>query len=91
MERLNLNGIILNTIEDYSDQLAGNGVNLLYWPDRQKKTSMFRQTEKERMMQVGSTLLGNALKFTESGTVTITTQRNSDNIVVTVQNTSTGI
>jgi signal transduction histidine kinase len=47
MERLNLNGIILNTIEDYSDQLAGNGVNLLYWPDRQKKTSMFRQTEKE--------------------------------------------
>jgi signal transduction histidine kinase len=92
MERLNLNGIILNTIEDYSDQLAGNGGNLLYWPDRQKKTSMFRQTEKERMMQVGSTLLGNALKFTESGTVTITTQRNSDNIVVvTVQNTSTGI
>lgn len=44
---------------------------------------MFGQTEKERMMQVGSTLLGNALKFTESGTVTITTQRNSDNIVVT--------
>jgi signal transduction histidine kinase len=82
--------MILNTIKDYSDQLAGNGVNLLYWPDRQK-TSTFRQTEKERMMQVGSTLLGNALKFTESGTVTITTQRNSDNIVVTVQNTSTGI
>jgi two-component system sensor histidine kinase EvgS len=53
---------------------------------------MFRQTEKERMMQLGSTLLGNALKFTESGTVTITTQRNSDNIVVvTVQDTSTGI
>jgi signal transduction histidine kinase len=91
MERLNLNGIILTTIEDYSDQLAGNDVNLLYWPDRQK-TSMFRQTEKERMMQLGSTLLGNALKFTESGTVTITTQRNSENIVVvTVQNTSTGI
>ena len=45
------------------------------------------------MMQlIMSTLLGNALKFTESGTVTITTQRNSDNIVVvTVQNTSTGI
>jgi hypothetical protein len=46
MERFNLNGIILNTIEDYGDQLAGNGVNLLYWPDRQK-TSTFRQTEKE--------------------------------------------
>jgi hypothetical protein len=30
MERLNLNGIILYTIEDYSDQLAGNGVNLFY-------------------------------------------------------------
>jgi K+-sensing histidine kinase KdpD len=48
MERLNLNGIILNTIEDYSDQLAGNGGNLLYRPtDRQTDTSMFRQTEKE--------------------------------------------
>ena len=43
------------------------------------------------MMQVGSTLLGNALKFTESSTVTITMQRNSDNVVVAVQDTSTGI
>jgi signal transduction histidine kinase len=43
------------------------------------------------MMHVGSTLLDNALKFTESSTVTITTQRNSDNIVVAVQDTSTGI
>jgi signal transduction histidine kinase len=44
------------------------------------------------MMQVMSTLLGNALKFTESGTVTIMTQRNSDNVVVVaVQDTSTGI
>jgi signal transduction histidine kinase len=44
------------------------------------------------MMQlIMSTLLGNALKFTESSTVTITTQRNSDNIVVAVQDTSTGI
>jgi K+-sensing histidine kinase KdpD len=41
------------------------------------------------MMQVMSTLLGNALKFTESSTVTITTQRNSDNIVaVAVQDIS---
>jgi hypothetical protein len=46
MEWLNLNSIILTTIEDYSDQLAGNDVKLLYWPDRQK-TSIFRQTEKE--------------------------------------------
>jgi|Tabmets5t2r1_1033131.scaffolds.fasta_scaffold299813_2 K+-sensing histidine kinase KdpD len=43
------------------------------------------------MMQLGSTLLGNALKFAESDTVTITTQRNSDNIVVAMQNMSTGI
>jgi signal transduction histidine kinase len=44
------------------------------------------------MMQlIMSTLLGNALKFTESGTVTITTQRNSDNVVVAVQDTSTSI
>jgi signal transduction histidine kinase len=43
------------------------------------------------MMQLMSTLLGNALKFTESGTVTITMQRNSDNIVVAVQDTSTSI
>jgi signal transduction histidine kinase len=83
--------IILNTVEDYSDELAGNGVNSLYWPDRQTEEDIYVQADRERMMQVGSTLLGSALKFTESGTVTITTQRNSDNIVVTVQNTSTGI
>jgi signal transduction histidine kinase len=63
----------------------------IYCTGQQTEEDIYVQADRERMMQVGSTLLGNALKFTESGTVTITTQRNSDNIVVAVQDTSTGI
>jgi K+-sensing histidine kinase KdpD len=48
MERLNLNAIILNTIEDYSDQLAGNGGNLLYRPiDRQTHLCSGRQRKND--------------------------------------------
>jgi K+-sensing histidine kinase KdpD len=48
MERLNLNGIILNTIEDYSDQLAcWQRWEFIVPANRQTHTSMFRQTEKE--------------------------------------------
>jgi hypothetical protein len=47
MERLNLNGIILNTIEDYSDQLAGNGVRLLYWPTDRRHLCSGRQRKNE--------------------------------------------
>jgi hypothetical protein len=47
MERLNLNGIILNTIEDYSDQLAGSGGNLLYRPTDRRDIYVQAETEKE--------------------------------------------
>jgi signal transduction histidine kinase len=64
----------------------------IYCTGQQTDRHIYVQADRERMMQlIMSTLLGNALKFIESSTVTITTQRNSDNIVVAVQDTSTGI
>jgi signal transduction histidine kinase len=47
LERLNLNDIILNTIEDYSDQLAGNGVKLLYRPIDRRHLCSGRQRKND--------------------------------------------
>jgi two-component system, OmpR family, sensor histidine kinase VicK len=45
--------IILNTIEDYSDQLGGNGGNLLYRPDRQTEEDIYVQADRERKNDAG--------------------------------------
>ncbi len=85
LEELNLNDVILNTIEDYSDQMT-NGVKLLYQP-----ADIFVTADRERVMQVVSNLLGNAFKFTTEGTITVTAQRNGDEVTVAVRDTGSGI
>jgi len=85
IEEFNLNDVILNTIEDYSDQLNAS-VKLLYQP-----VDVFVMADKERVMQVVSNLLGNAFKFTTEGSITITTQRSGKEVIVAVSDTGSGI
>jgi len=47
--------------------------------------------DKDRIIQVITNLLGNAIKFTEKGSITIGTKKNGNNIQVAVQDTGCGI
>ena len=84
-ERFNLNDVILNVIEDYKKQIANhnNGnVKLIYEPansiisgNKKNRNSISSitliQADRQRLIQVISNLLENAIKFTEKGTVTV--------------------
>lgn len=47
--------------------------------------------DRERLMQIGSNLLGNAVKFTEHGTIDLTLEYDGKNVTMTVSDTGTGM
>ena len=105
-ERFNLNDVILNIIEDYRKQIANsnNGnVKVIYEP---RDNTILVEADRQRLIQVISNLVDNAIKFTEEGTVTISTsnimKRKDDEqeeeleggareVIVAVKDTGTGI
>ena len=48
-------------------------------------------TDKERIIQIGNNLLSNAIKFTEKGIVSLTTEYNNNVLILTVEDTGTGM
>jgi two-component system sensor histidine kinase VicK len=88
-ERFDLNDVILNVIEDYRKQIAtgkNGNVKLMYEPanssasnnndgnrNSSSSISLIVEADRQRLTQVISNLLNNAIKFTEEGTVTVST------------------
>ncbi len=48
-------------------------------------------TDKERIIQIGNNLLSNAIKFTEEGSVSLTTDYTDGVLIITVEDTGTGM
>jgi len=48
-------------------------------------------TDKERIIQIGNNLLSNAIKFTEKGGVSLTTDYTDGVLIITVEDTGTGM
>lgn len=84
---------VINDIENGYDNESNNNVKLLFQP----KESITVNADKDRIYQVLSNLLNNAVKFTKNGTVTINTSLNNstDNlnkeVIVTIKDTGPGI
>src|SRR5919109_2606259 len=72
-DKLNLNDAILNVIEDYRKPIANSGVKVIYEPANTDSVNILVEADKRRLTQVISNLLDNAIKFTEEGTVTVST------------------
>jgi two-component system, OmpR family, sensor histidine kinase VicK len=97
-ERFNLNNLILSVVEHYRKQIANSNVKVMYEPG---DGITLVEADRQRMIQVISNLLDNALKFTQEGTVTVTTVERKDDIdgvgggeaevVVSIKDTGTGI
>jgi two-component system sensor histidine kinase VicK len=97
-ERFNLNDLILSIVEHYRKQIANSNVKVIY---ESGNGITLVEADRQRMIQVISNLLDNALKFTQEGTVTVTTIERKDDgdgagggeaeVVVSIKDTGTGI
>jgi signal transduction histidine kinase len=90
-EKFNINQIILNILEECeSRDNTGNGdVKIVFTP----KDDFFVEADKERLMQVISNLMNNAIKFTQKGTITVITKKKEEynEIIVSVKDSGSGI
>ena len=96
-ERFDINEKIKTVISDIENgpdvYMKNKDIKIVFEP----KESQYVYADKERIYQVIFNLLKNALKFTETGTITITTEMKRDNnkddgeVVVTIADTGRGI
>jgi two-component system, OmpR family, sensor histidine kinase VicK len=94
-EEFNLNDIILHAMDDIvlGNEFSNKNLQLLYEP-----RDILLQADKSRIAEVISNLLGNAIKFTQKGTITITVEidktskdDNKNWVIISVKDTGEGI
>jgi signal transduction histidine kinase len=91
-ERFNLKEVLESAVQDLVDYIANNNnennpsLRVLY-----KASDVIVKADKERITQVISNLLSNALKFTEEGYISVSAENKGKDILVTVKDTGVGI
>jgi two-component system sensor histidine kinase VicK len=97
-ERLNLTDLITTAIEDTKNQVkvSGKKIEISYFHKqkqeaKQEKKDLIVEADKDRILQVLSNLLGNALKFTRKGSIAVTTEMVEKEVIVRVKDTGSGI
>jgi signal transduction histidine kinase len=68
-----------------------NSMNIVYSLQADPDLPVFVLSDRHRLMQVLVNLLGNAIKFTHQGEVTLTVERQADQLVFSVSDTGIGI
>ncbi len=107
-QHFNLDELLVSLIKDYQQLLARDNktkhIQIIYNKSRQNKKDVIVYADKERVIQVISNLLENAIKFTDQGKITISidnedNKRNKDldenanknKVIVSVTDTGNGI
>jgi signal transduction histidine kinase len=96
-EKFNLNEMITEISREYEQKIIQNKKNLkLFYETHNNDEIIIVEADKNRLIQVVSNLLNNAIKFTNEGSITIIIERKRDNndnneIVVSIKDTGTGI
>jgi signal transduction histidine kinase len=89
-ERFDLNELISIVVQDYKNQIEkdNRGIKLL---DNHSKQDTVVEADRSRLTQVISNLLSNAVKFTTEGTISISTEKKDNQVIVSVKDTGSGI
>jgi signal transduction histidine kinase len=89
-ERFELNELISNAVQDYRNEIEKNNraIKLLDSPSKQ---DIVVEADRSRLTQVISNLLSNAIKFTTEGTISISTEKKDNQVIVSVKDTGSGI
>jgi len=90
MEQVNLAPVAEYVVNLYRAKAETKGIEfILVFPDIMK--GVIVETDKTRLTQIISNLVSNAIKFTNSGKVTIEFTDSSDNILIAIRDTGCGI
>lgn len=87
-EKFSINELVSVLAEDYRKR-AANGHDALI--EYEPKGDIVVEADRERITQVISNLLDNALKFTKKGKVVITTEKSDGKVAVSVRDMGTGV
>ena len=90
LERVNLNQLILDVIEDQINQIEKTNKDIRISHEPQDQTIEV-EADKNRLTQVISNLLNNAIKFTKEGTIKVTEQVRDSMALVSIKDTGQGI
>ena len=89
-EWFDINKMIENVVRDCRNQLEMNNnydVRILY----ESKGNIFVQGDRERLTQVISNVVGNSLKFTKTGNISISSEKKESQVIVSLKDTGSGI
>lgn len=89
-EWFDINKMIENVVHDCRNQLEMNknyDVRILY----ESKGNIFVQGDRERLTQVISNVVGNSLKFTKTGNISISSEKKDSQVIVSIRDTGSGI
>jgi two-component system, OmpR family, sensor histidine kinase VicK len=88
--KVDINEKIQDVINDVKNQIKNPAKLQIVFPE--PKEPLYIEADKIRLYQVIANLLGNAIKFTREGTISISTNvRDNDELIVKVKDTGTGL
>ena len=97
IESVNLTDLITTAIGDAKNQvkISGKSIEISYFhkqiQDAQQKKDLIVDADKDRILQVLSNLLSNALKFTKEGSIAVTTEKVENEVIVKIKDSGSGI
>jgi two-component system, OmpR family, sensor histidine kinase VicK len=93
IERFNLNELISNIAKDYRSQVNNSNVQLIYKSEERDDniTTLYVEADKERLTQIISNLISNAIKFTEKGVIFIISEKKYNCVIFSIKDTGPGI
>jgi PAS domain S-box-containing protein len=88
MEKLNPEDLLKEVVEDMKPSIDKKN---LVFIDEISEDLPFLFGDKKRLSQVFKNILGNAVKFTDNGNITVGAKEEKDHLIITVEDTGIGI
>jgi signal transduction histidine kinase len=96
-ERVNINEKIVNVKKDFENQFPRTDIARTLLIELDENNPIYVHADKLRLYEVLANLLGNAIKFTQKGTITISADirsnrdNNTDEVIISISDTGVGI